>query len=601
MQNTKALTYKSLLILFLSLISLGINAQKLTVTPSTVNAKAGEPFEVSYSINNVQNGQFNPPTFIDELRVVSGPNQYSSMQWINGKMSSNLRYSYTLMPMKKGTYNLKGASYKVGRKNYTAPSLRVTVTGELSQSQAKGSGSTKMPNATPGAKSDANANNLPDYFFRIEIDTNKVYQGQQLTAYYVIYSTYDLTNYNALEAPSFQGFWVQDITPDRITPQNAVIGEKIYTKYTLKKYALFPQKTGDLELDPMEVETTVRIPSGQRRGFFQSYTNKRAKLKTETVKVGVYPLPQQGKPNDFGGLVGNFKLNVRPNKTTTKVGESVNLNVSVIGSGNLKLVDPFVLDLTEGDFEVYDPTVNENIYSKNNIVMGSKSFEYLLIPQKEGDLQIPSLNYTYYNPATERYEVKNAPAVTIKVLPSDAAPIQEDEPKEAVDILDIHTGSTQLAKGGSSPLPYLLMGGLYLLPFLALPILLSRKRKEDEENADVLGRKRRAALGVAQKRLEAANAFKSQNQKKPFYDEIIKTIWGYLGDRVNIPTSELSKANIQSVLSAKNVSDTNSQKLTKIIEYCEMALFAPVADADNLQKTYDETLNVIADIEEELK
>ncbi len=569
-------------------------AQQLKVTPQKISTKVGETFEVSYSIDQAGNGSFNPPNLTDAFAVVSGPNQYSSSQWINGKMTSSMRFSYALKVVKTGNHELAGASFKTRKKIYKAPSVKV---------QAKKNPNIKQQQNTPKGvitSDELNQENSPDYFFKVEVDTDRVYIGQQMTAYYVIYSRYNLTNYNAQTAASLQGFWAQDISADRITPRDVSIGDKLYTRYVIKKYALFPQKTGQLEIDPMDITAQIKIPSQRRsRGFFSFSNSKQVELTSKAKTVSVFPLPTEGKPDNFNGAVGNFKLNVRPDKRESKVNEGITLSIGIIGSGNLKLVDAIKLDLDPEEWDVYEPTMEENIYEKNNVIMGSKSYDYLLVPLKEGSLTIPAIKYSYYNPSTEQYETKDAWPLTIKVAASDAI-LKPQAKKEDKDILDIKTEQASFSSKGNSTLPYLLLGGLYILPFIILPIVVSQKKKTDLEDADVIGRKRKQASDLAKKRLETAKGYMNASKKKEFYNEVIQTIWNYLEDRVNIPASELSKSNIASVLQKQNVQDKTITKLIDLIKYCEMAVFAPVADADKLDKTYNGAIDTIADIEEEL-
>ncbi len=595
LSSIKSLTFTLLLLLIAQVIV----AQQIKVSPQRASIKAGENIEISYSVENMGNGQFIPPK-LDNFAVVSGPNQYQSMQWINGKSSSILRYSYTLRPTKTGKLTLKGAGFKTRKKTINAPSIYITVSGKIPQSPNQAIMPKNGNTNDPRLKADTNVVQMPDLFYRIEVDTNRVYLGQQATVAYSLYTVNYITNYSSVTTPNLQGFWVQDISPSRITPTTLTIGNKVYQKYVIKKYALFPQRTGELEIDPMELEVSVRqIARNSRRSFFRHYNTINKKLKCEGRKLAVYPLPDKGKPNNFNGTIGNFKINVRPDRTSCKVNEGITLNVGIIGNGNLKLIESLNLDLPD-NFEVYDPTVSENIYEQNNVVMGTKSFEYLLVPKEEGEYTIPSIPFTYYNPATERYETKKSKPLKLTIYPSNETVSTPKKEKAIEDIMGIKTDSTSLHSTSRSKLPLVLFGLLYLAPFLALPLLISRKRKEDLVKSDVVGLKRKQALSVAQKKLTTAEALMSQNKKKDFYNEIIHTIWGYLEDRVNIPASELSKDNISKVLMAKNVKEAKCNKLIETIQYCEMAIFAPVKDADNLQQTYQDTMQVIADIEEDL-
>ena len=551
-------------------------------------------------MENLGQGNFIPPDLSD-FRILSGPNQYQSYQFINGKKTSSLRYSYTLSAKKTGRLSLKGAGFQTRKGKTNAPTVPVTVGGQMPKQNpnANNAPNRNSPNSVNPTDTSV-VSNLPDLFYRIEMDTDRVVMGQQVTVSYVLYTVNNITNYTSITTPNLQGYWVQDISPDRITPSTVTSGNKVFQRYVIKKYALFPQRTGELEIDPMKLEVSVRQASrNSRRGFFQHYNTVDKKVNCKAKKLSVYPIPEEGKPDNFNGTVGNFRINVRPDRKQCRTNEGINLNIGIIGSGNLKLVEALEFDVPEV-FEVYDPTVSENIYEQDGIVMGTKSFEYLLVPKEAGQHTIPPISFSYYNPATERYETKKSKPIVLNITADTDAPTTAPREKIVQDIKGLKTGKAALHSAFSSRLPLVLLGGLYLLPFLALPILISRKRKEDEVKGDVIGLKRRQALSVAQKKLEAAKLLMLQNKKKDFYNENIHAIWKYLEDRVNIPASELSKENISKVLTDRGVQAPKCTKLTDIIAYCEMAIFAPVKDADNLQKTYDDTMSVIADIEEDL-
>jgi len=600
MNQTFPYLKKALAFVALLLVTQTIIAQRITVSPKSVKVQAGASFTINYQMENLGQGNFIPPDLSD-FRILSGPNQYQSYQFINGKKTSSLRYSYTLSAKKTGRLSLKGAGFQTRKGKTNAPTVPVTVGGQMPKQNpnANNAPNRNSPNSVNPTDTSV-VSNLPDLFYRIEMDTDRVVMGQQVTVSYVLYTVNNITNYTSITTPNLQGYWVQDISPDRITPSTVTSGNKVFQRYVIKKYALFPQRTGELEIDPMKLEVSVRQASrNSRRGFFQHYNTVDKKVNCKAKKLSVYPIPEEGKPDNFNGTVGNFRINVRPDRKQCRTNEGINLNIGIIGSGNLKLVEALEFDVPEV-FEVYDPTVSENIYEQDGIVMGTKSFEYLLVPKEAGQHTIPPISFSYYNPATERYETKKSKPIVLNITADTDAPTTAPREKIVQDIKGLKTGKAALHSAFSSRLPLVLLGGLYLLPFLALPILISRKRKEDEVKGDVIGLKIRQALSVAQKKLEAAKSLMLQNKKKDFYNENIHAIWKYLEDRVNIPASELSKENISKVLTDRGVQAPKCTKLTDIIAYCEMAIFAPVKDADNLQKTYDDTMSVIADIEEDL-
>lgn len=455
----------------------------------------------------------------------------------------------------------------------------------------------KTPKSGIAADDTLTAESLPDVFYVIEVDTNRVYVGQQLTAYYVLYSANSVTNYSSLSAPAQQAFWVEDISPNRINTETAVFGNKAFQKYAIKKFALFPQRSGTLEIDEMELEVQARfpLPNGQQRRF-RNYTTKTLKVKADSKEVTVLPLPS-GAPEDFKGTVGSYKLNVRANKTVCKVGEAIDLNVGILGNGNLKLIEPVQIPTSE-DYEIYDPITSENIRADGDLVLGTKTYEYAIIPKKEGTIEIPSLRLTYFNPRTKRYEVKSSQKISVEVIPGDGSGIVELDVKEEKGIMEIKPGIDRLKSKSGSNLPLYVLGGLFLLPFLLMPMVVIRKKKADELKKDVVGNRRNQASTAAQHRLAEAKSYISRKDKKAFYTEITKTIEGYCADKFNMPASSLSKEVIVEQLQSKAIPENTIEELKNILEYCEVVLFAPVADADNLQKTYDATLSVVTELEE---
>jgi len=370
---------KAFIILTLLFGWITISAQTLKVSPEKATIGASQSLTLEYEIANVDQGNFTPPNLGDNFALIGGPNQFTSMQFINGKMSSIYKYSIVIQPLKVGKSIIPSASFRTRKKNYQSKKVSIMVQGTIPKNNAP-NGLTQGSN---NSVTDEAIENLPAYFFQLEVDSVKYYIGQQISVNYVLYSQHRLVNYNIPDNPNLEGFWVQDLTPSRITGKKVLLGNKTYNKYYLKSYALFPQKTGELELDEMKIEAQLSIPSSsRRRGFFSNSTRKNFNLKAKSETVAVYPTPEKGKPDSFNGAVGNFQINVRADKKTTALNEPLTLSIGVIGSGNLKLVDQIDLGINPEDFEVYDPTVSENIYSKDGIVMGTKTFEYLLVPKK---------------------------------------------------------------------------------------------------------------------------------------------------------------------------------------------------------------------------
>lgn len=540
----------------------------------------GDVFQVSYSIADAPKGNFIPPDFSD-FQLVSGPSQFSEQTIVNGRRSSVSIISYGLMAKEEGTFRLDPARYQTSRKVFESNKLVVKV-----QENQEG---------------DKEEENLPNYFAEIELDTSSVYIGQQVEVNYVVYSLHDVSNFNDFDIPSLTGFWKQDNSPKRINPTTKIRGGKVYRAYKLRTYTLFPQRQGELLLDGINIDFTYRIERPGRRGMFRNYQNKKGRIKCEDKILSVYPVPEKNKPDGYSGGVGTFRVSVQVDPTTGQVGEAMNLKVSIVGEGNIMLISPPEINLE--DVEIFDPEESENIYEKDGKVMGSKTFAYSIIPKKEGDLIIPPQVFHYYQPETGEYRAAKSRKTKVKIRPGDPERMKKmQEQQAAEDIGAIVKQEQSLSK--VSAYGWMTKGLgllLFLAPFAMIPVFIRKKKSEEAEIADVSGRRKRGALGVAKKRLEEAQVLMNANKKGDFYDEIIKAIYGFLADRADIKRSESSQELISTKLSSRGIDESRIKRLHQLIDYCEMALYAPVPKADDLKSTYEEAINLVGELEENIQ
>ncbi len=615
---------KYFFITFLFFFTLQTFAQSISVNPTKVQTNTDGQFTITYTINDGGIDDFQAPSF-QNFYIIGGPNRSQSMQIVNGSVSQSSTLSYVLQPKKIGRFTIASATVFSNKKTLRAPKIQVTVT------QGAGTRSSRShlpPTRNKTLKPQNNKRNLnrqfqpnnqnqplqpasppkpkkpvrleDQVFVRILTDTTNVYQGQQITAIYRLYTSVDITDYGIKTSPSQTGFWVQDLTPKtRQMPGREVLDSVVYRVLDLKTYALFPQRPGKLTIDPMDLEVKVRIPRGNNpRSFFQSYRSKTLNLSSDTISINVYDLPKEGKPANFSGAVGNFKLSSLLSKRTVMMNESLDFSITVSGEGNIKLIsEPSIV--FPKNFDTFEPQISEDVYDAKNVVKGRKKFTYTIVPTKSGKQEIPVINYSYFDPELKKYKEISTGPFPIRVNEDDSI-VQEDSDVDE-GITDIYPlkNSTSLSSKGSYFFTSPAFWGLFSLPFLLFPLFVVGYRRREASLSDTVSLKRKRANKIAQKRLSVAKSHMKQNNKRDFYNEIIHAIWGYLGDKLHIPASDLSKENIRSVLTDNQVSESHIQKLLNTIEYCEMAIFAPVADADNLKGTYQATAELLADIEEE--
>ncbi|MGB0931332.1 MAG: BatD family protein [Chitinophagales bacterium] len=575
------------------LILSNLQAQTFEVSPKSVQVREGSRFEVSYTLQNANMDDFQAPD-LSSFFIVSGPNKQQSVQIIQGKMTQSASIIYVLSPKKQGVFNIPSATVTSNRKTLRSGKVKVVVSKGSAKTQQQGRKQGRMQTDAPTV----DVTNLKSLIFlRIITDTLDAYQGQQVNAYYRLYTAVDVTDYTIIGTPQLTGFWVQDLTPQRLESGNIEMIDSVsYRTYNLKEYALFPQRSGALTITPMEVEIVAQIPVGnQRRSFFRSNRREKIKLSSDTLDINIYPFPEEGKPESFAGGVGNYKMSVKLDRSAIREGETAQMTMIINGEGNVKLLEAPELTVKEG-LETFEPEIEESTYTQSGKVKGRKTFTFDILANEQGRYDIGPIEFSYFHPQTQEYRTIRSPKYKLVVMKGDGTALPE-ETAEDTGIRPIKMETTLHKKGGKV-FASIWFWTLFLLPFLIFPFFLQWHRRREAILSDTISLKRRLALQVAGKRLTTAEGFMKQNNKQGFYNEVVKTIWDYLSDKLNLQTTDLSKDNIRSLLEEKNVPSAIIDKLIETIRYCEMALFAPVADADNLQGTYTDTQNLIADLEE---
>ena len=578
----------------LAITGLSLQAQTLNVSPKSVQITEDQRFKVSYTLEGASLDDFQRPD-LSNFFVVGGPNQSRSVQFINGKMSQSSSVSYVLMPKKQGVFNIPSATVTANGKALRSGKVKVVVSKGSGKNKRQQQGAGKMQTKAPTADL-KDAESL--VFLRIITDTLNAYQGQQVNAYYRLYTGLDVTDYTIVGTPQLTGFWVQDLTPQRLESGNIeTIDSVSYRTYDLKEYALFPQRSGALTITPMEVELVVQIPTGNRRSFFPAYRREKLVVSSDTLDINIYPVPEEGKPESFAGGVGKYQMTATLDRSAIRESETAQLTIIIGGEGNVKLLEAPKLDLPEG-LETFEPEIRESTYNQTGNVKGRKTFVFDILANEQGRYDIGPIEFSYFNPETKEYKINTSKRFKLVVMKGDGTALPE-ETAEDTDIRPIKMQTTLHKKGGKV-FASIWFWVLFLLPFLVFPIFLQWHRRREAILSDTVSLKRRLALQVASKRLTTAETWMKSNNKQGFYNEIVKTLWDYLSDKLNLQTTDLSKDNIRHLLQERNVLTAVIDKLIATIRYCEMALFAPVADADNLKGTYEDTKGLIADLEESL-
>ena len=604
---------KLLISLVLSLFVLAAHAQTSIQVQAHKVVSIDEQFNVTFVIEGAKPTDFNWEPGAD-FELVWGPQQgrSTSVQIINGKRteSSQTTYSYILRPLKVGKFTLAKASAKVkGDEIYSSPhTIEVVSSGSSSgQSSQPSQNQSSRPQSQQGNISDS------DLFLRLSLNRSDVVVGEPITATIKLYQRVNISGFEGVSFPSFNGFWSQEIeAPSNIEFQRETYDGQIYNVAVLRKFLLIPQHQGRLNIDPAELVclVSVRVSSGGNSifdGFFDEYRNVRKKVQTKPVTVNVSALPA-GAPASFGGGVGEFSISASVSKDTVKTHEAASLIVTVSGKGNVALLEAPKVSLPP-DMEVYDTKVTSNIAPGG--MSGTRKYEYPFIPRSYGDFVIEPIKYSYYDVNQKKYVTLETQPIALTVLKgndtgSSATVVvpgssQKDVKNLDSDVRYINVKDPLLVAKGhflvGSGLFWIIMT-LLVAAATALWLLL---RRMAARRADVAGMKNRKATKMALKRLQLAATFLKQNLYTAFYEELHKALLGFIADKLMIPASELSKDKISDALKDGNVPQEDINAFIDILDACEFARYSPSTGNDAMAAHYAAATEVISAIDSSMK
>ena len=572
--------------------------------------KAGKPFQVSYTVNaSGRSPHF--PSF-KGFNILSGPNtsSSSSIQFINGKMTQEVSYSYSfyLSAQKEGTFQIDPASIIVKGKKIISNPLKIQVIkGNASNTQA----STTNTNNNQSSQT-INTQNK-DLFVRIITNKKTVYQGEQLVATIKVYTRLSLVGFDDMKFPSYAGFWSDEIkTPDQVSLHREAINGRIYNVGTLKKMILTPQKSGKLAIEPFELTCVVRQrvrpnPNDFFGDFFGSYKQKKIKVISPKVIINVKPLPNNA-PASFNGAVGTLNFNTTIDHTEVTENEPISLSVKISGNGNLRLFDTPDVNLPP-DFEAYDPKETSNIKNSESGTHGTRNIDYLFIPRHAGNFTLPPVEFTWFDLKSKKYKTVSSKPIQITVKKGNGNNnqiITSTFSKENVKYLgkDIHfikQNITHLHKKNdfiTSSIKFYLWYIISLLIFIAIIVL---RRKQIKENADLAKTKNKKAMKIAKKRLKNAEQYLKTNDSSKFYEELAKALWLLLADKLNIPLAELTKELAQKKLMSLNIDNEFINNYFELIETTEYQRFAPDSKQSSLKDFYSKAMDNIIKMNTKLK
>ncbi len=550
-----------------------------------------ERLRIDFTMND-DGDNFTPPNF-EGFKIVAGPSQQVSQSWINGKSSFNKTYSYFLLPMQKGVLVIRQASIDIRGQIYKTSPIKITVTAAVEQ---------------PRDPNDTQVTADQSLHLVAEISKTNPYLNEPITVVYKIYFSYNIgiTNWRELDKPKYNDFWSQNIDIKQLVAEEGRYKGEKYRFVTLRKTVLYPQKSGKLVIEPLSLDVDVQLPSNRRNIFGQVLLvedHKRVSAGAKTINVKA--LPEAGKPADFSGAVGRFAFKVVPSKTNIKSGESLDLEVSVSGTGNLKL---FTLPkpIVPTALEMYDPVHNEQVSTPLSGMTGRISDKYAIIPQYKGKYPIKPMTFTYFDLGSQSYKTVSSPEIMINVLEGpnasdNSVASTSDTKKSAIlssaqfKFIKLKTDLTSMNQIDfyGSKLFYLLA----FLPLLCIPIIVIFKKKKEAIDGDVAGNKIKLSNKLAKKYLSEAQ--KEIGNKEPFYIALEKAMHNFLKAKINIETSEMSKEKISEILLERKANPESISAFINLTENCEFARYAP-STSTAIQQDYEKAVAIISELEKQI-
>lgn len=567
----------------------------------------GQQFNLVYTSNS-EIIDFRIPE-INNFEILMGPStsQMSSTTIINGKYSSTttFRYTYVLYPKSTGTFTITPASATIKKGNYKSNSLTIKVL----PAEQNSSGSSK----TQSSNSSVQNISSDQIFIRAIPSKTSVKEQEGLTITYKLYTRVDLAGFENPKFPEFKGFMAQEVevSNNQQWDMENYNGAN-YRTAVLKQTVLYPQETGSLTIDKGSFDVIMRLRVSNPRmrsifdDFLDSYQDVKKTIFSNPVKIEVQSLPF-GKPSDFCGVAGSLSMNSSISTTRLKANEAVTVKVVISGNGNLKMIQTPEIKFPQ-DFEIYDPKVDNAFVNTSAGVKGTKTIEYLVIPRFAGKFEIPSTSISYYDLSSKSYKALKTSSFTIDVEKGEGgAQVVSGNFADKEQLKLLGSDVRYLKKGYSTSNNKNLIYEqtwywlIYIVLLLVFLMVMLVNRKKAIENADISRVKNKKANKIAVKKLRKAAQFLKENNKEAFYDEVLKALWGYTSDKLNIPLSKLTKETVDNELYTYNVSEEIRKEYSEILEICEFARYAPSTGNQEMGNLYERTMEVMNKMESTIK
>ena len=594
------------------IITNGVAQVRVTLQAPS-QAEEGQRIRVSYVVNtqdvdDIQVGDF--PGF--ELLYGPSTSSSSSFSIVNGKTThtSQMTFTYTLLAQKAGNYKLPAAVVKSGGQTYRSNQASIQILqGDGSgasdgSGQSNGSAATRQRLQNAGERITSN-----DLYITVTASKKRLYEQEAVVLTYKLYTLVSIDQCSG-KMPDLDGFHTQEIAlPQQKTLKYERVNGRNYGTVVWSQYVLFPQKTGKLvvpainfEADVVQQDRSVD-PFDAFFGGGSSLIRVKKTIVAPAVELTVDPLPT--RPANFSGAVGTqFNISGSLSPEQVDANDAVSLRLVVSGVGNMKLMKAPKVEWPK-DFESYDPKMTDKTRITTNGATGNIIYDYTAVPRHGGKYSVPPVEFCYFDTNTKSYKTLRTDSFHVAVAKTAGSAVRRIQNKEDLTVLNsdiryIRTSAAKLRPQGSTffgSLNYWLVYVGAVLLFLLMVAIFYRQAKA---NANVARRRGRKAGKAATKRLKSAAKLLKQGQSKAFYEEVTRALWGYVGDKLNLPVTELNKDNVGEQLTERGVGEESIQRFLRVLGDCEFAQYAPGDPSATMDKLYGEATEVINELDAKL-
>lgn len=604
-------------LLYILLILAGTLTSKGQVTfdlNSPVTVQTGQRFRVEFTLSNADGDNFTGPSF-DGFSVLVGPtkSQGSSFQSINGKSTSSTFTTWTYIlqaPDKECSLKISSATVTAGGKTYTTKSETIDVISGSSQGQGGGTAPSRQ-SAAKSVKSD-------DVLLRMDLSSTNVYRGQPIIATLNLYNRVPVSGLDNFKYSALEGFWSQELKVDQNNSSKKTISGKTYEVHPLRQWILYPQKSGSLTIDPATMTAIVAVvvenPASHSGSLFDNmfggfgsdieYVNK--SLSTGSVKVNVKDLPKP-QPDSFDGAVGSFTMESSVSASTLAANSAGSIIIKLKGNGNFPTItDPQIK--FPAAFEYYDIKTSDNVTYNAKGGNGERTWEFPFIARVEGSYTIPGVEISYFSPKEGKYKTLTSGDFKFEVTPDNgkgtsntgtfiSGVTKQDLKMLGQDIRYIKTPAEESLKKEIEPLVWSWWYYVILLAvFAAFYILLTSLKKYIKSRSDVAKVKNKKANKVALRRLKKSKGFMTSGNRTKFFEEMLKALWGYMGDKLTIDIANLTKERVREELAGRGIDEEQTNSFLELVSDCEMAQYSPEMGIE-MEEIYEKALNIIGNLE----